>query len=302
MDGLLTPVSTTYRASKLDEPFLTEVKDSSRPSEVTQGRKSASGTPSSLDDAVDILRSQPEYDDLISTLRFLTGTAKGGQLGQSKLAPGPKSAAVVHTLVTDIATNYWPLLAEGSLDGDSNTNGSSSSDMTLFIRCLRSVTGLNALLAQIKAFTQEIKSQAKERQRPDLPLNLRLLLDLLAAILAGDDSIRSIWSASIAGCANDSQIKGQSQALVLILTSGRLQAAAAEASEHVDEQKTRADSNWTADGLAFTRWIGRNLANWASETSADHKDFEVLSNLFQRALSMGYQGEWCFRHARLGRG
>jgi telomere length regulation protein len=291
MDGLLTPVSTTYRASKVEEPFLTPVSQASLTPQVTKDRKLGSGQVTSLDDAIQVLKSQPEYGELIATLRFLTGTDKNGQPGKTKLVPDPKSAALVQLLVTDIATNYWPLLAEGSIEGGSSTeSGSLSSDASLFVQCLRSITGLNALVVQIKAFTQEIKSQSKDNRRPDLPLNLRLLLDLLAAVLAGDEAVHLIWSTSTAGCSSEVQLKGQAQALVSVLTNGRLQATAAEAFEHVDEKGPRVESRWIGDGLEYTRWMGRNISRWAVESSDDQKDFELLSALFQRALSMGYQG------------
>lgn len=290
MDGLLTPVSTTYRASPApQEPFLTEVIKSS--SSTSNRPRKPTGAVSNLDDALQILKSQPEYDELVATLRFLTGTRTEGQQGKSALVAGPKSAGVVQLLVTEIATNYWPSLSEGSLEGGSSQDGSTlSTDAALFVQCLRSVTGLNSVLAQIKAFTQEIKTQSKDHRRPDLPLNLRLLLDLLAAILSGDEAIHTIWSSSLVGCSGEVQIKGQSQALVAILTSGRLQSTAAEALEHADDKGGRTESKLIGDGLEYSRWMACNLSLWSSELSDDDTDLEVLSTLFQRALSMGYQG------------
>ena len=290
MDELLTPVSTTYRASpQAQEPFLTEVK---RPvSGTSKDHKPAASPVSNLDDAIQVLKSQPEYDELVTVLRFLTGNGDVDESTRHRLAPGPKSAAVIQLIVTDIATNYWPLLAEVSLDGGSEHTEELSGDATMFIRCLRSVTGLNALLAHIKAFTQEIKAHSTEHQRTDLHLNLRLLLDLLAAILAGDHAIRYIWATSLAGCSGDLQVKGQTQSLVAAMTSGRLQATVAEALQHVDQKGLRSDSRWTGDGLEFTRWLGRNVSSWALDLPANHGDLEVLSTLFQRGLSMGYQGE-----------
>ncbi|KAK0392790.1 hypothetical protein NLU13_2285 [Sarocladium strictum] len=290
MDELLTPVSTTYRASKVEEPLLTQVSQSSSGQITKKHRKPSSGEVTSLDDAIQILKSQPEYEELTATLRYLTGTGKSDRSGTSRLVSGPKSAAIVQLLVTDIAANYWPLLVEGSLDrGPAADAEAFSSDAALFVRCIRSITGINALLAQIKAFTQEIKSQPKEDRRPDLPLNLRLLLDLLAAVLYGDEAVRTIWSASTVGHTTDAQIKGQSQALVSVLTSGRLQATAAEALEQVESEDLRKESRGIGDGLEYTKWIGRNISSWASGSSNDHNDMEILPTLFQRALSLGYQ-------------
>ncbi|KAH8180073.1 telomere length regulation protein [Sarocladium implicatum] len=288
MDELLTPVSTTYKATpKAPEPFLTEVKKSVP--ETSKDRRPVTGPVRSLDDAIQILKSQPEYDELVAVLRFLTGTREGDESTGKRLAPGPKSAAVVQLLVTDIASNYWPLLAEGSLDGGSEQGDKLSSDATLFNQCLRSITGLNALLSHIKAFTQEAKTQSKEHRRPDLLLNLRLLLDLLAAVLHGDHVIRDIWATSVAGCSGDVQVKGQMQGLVSALTSGRLQATVAEALQHVEQEDLQSASRWTGDGLEFTRWLGRNISSWVVDLPPGHGDFDVVSVLLQRGLSMGYQ-------------
>ncbi|KAF4124162.1 telomere length regulation protein [Geosmithia morbida] len=266
----LTPVSTTFLRARHEKagddhgPLLTEV--------VTTTKKSAPLKPSSIrstEEALDSLKAQPDYDTLILTLQFLAG-------GALRDALGPQSAAIIRILVTEIAPNYWPLfLSDGS------------SDIALFIRCLQSVTGVNALISHLRGLIQESKNGSRHSKRPDIPLNLDLFLDILAATLEGDDTIQRLWVASVSGLPTQALQKAQSQALLSILTGGRLNSTTGEASAISGSREARHESQWVADGFQVSRWLGRNIASWAQETTQD-AELRFCSDLFLRALSVGY--------------
>ena len=279
MDDLLTPVTTTYlKPRKDDEPLLTEVT-SPKPIELP----SRPGRVSSADDALDALRSQPDYDTLVAVLRFLTRDRQDA--GAFRLhVPSPKSAAIVQTLVTEIAPNYWELLREGSEDG------SGSHDLDLFIRCLRSVTGINALVSHLKALIHEAKSSSKESKRPDISLHLGIFLDILAAVLKGDRAVQQIWTASTSELGTQALKKVQSQALLSILTGGKLVSVTGEAAGVLGRDQVRQGTQWVTDGLEVSKWLGRNIASWA-KTGPEDTELQFCSDLFQRAMSLGYSGK-----------
>lgn len=272
----LTPVSTTLLKARQEKddndsrPLLTEV---TAPKTATPPRPTKI---TSVDEALESLRSQPDYDALILTLRYLHN-------GGLQSAPGPQSAAIVRLLVTEIAPNYWALLRS---DG--------SEDIDLFIRCLRSVTGLNALVAHLRSLIQDSKGESKEVRRPDIPLNLNLLLEILDAVLKGDDAIQTLWDTSISGLSTPALQRAQSQALLSVLTGGRLVSATAEAASIAGSKDTQNEFHWITDGHQVTSWLGRNLATWAQKPPADG-ELRFCSDLFQRALSLGYSGEYICR-------
>lgn len=290
MDELLTPVSTTYRKSTaLEEPLFRQVKISSpNPSVSERPPEARIQVVTSLDQVIEILKSQPGYDTLIAGLRFLGDDETGG-----RLSVGPKSASAIQLLVAEIGPNYWPLLSEGSLPGNDDVSESldpTTTDAELYLRCLRNITGLNALLSQIKAFVLECKSISKGPARPDIDLQLSLLLQILAAVLAGDRALRTIWLCSIAGLASTVHIKVQQQIFTSIVVGGRLQSVAAEAHSCIEAQAKHGTSRWISDGTSYTRWAARNIVAWALSGDDEHEALPPA--LFQRAMTLGYPGSY----------
>ncbi|WZH40134.1 telomere length regulation protein-domain-containing protein [Fusarium acuminatum] len=280
MDDLLTPVSTTYLKPRNEpEPLFREVKTAS--SQEEPRKPSAIST---HDDAVDALKNQPDYDSLISVLQFLSSHRTASD-GFSFSAPSPKNASIIHLLVTEIAPNYWTLLLEGAVDDATHHNTTLPSDADLFICCLRSLTGLNAVITQTRALIQEARLGGKEERRTDLSLNLGILLSVLSSILGTDGSIPAIWSESTRSIANAALQRVQSQKLSSILTNGQIVSTSAEALEIIGRDKIRDDTQWVGDGLRYSTWMGNAIAAWViSSPEADAMSFS--SELFQRALSL----------------
>lgn len=277
MDDLLTPVSTTYlKSKKEEEPFFTEVKPAKKIEPATQS------TPVTSDDvALDVLKAQPDYESLISTLEYLVRAS-------SLHVPNPKSAAIVQTLVTEIAPNYWALLSEGSGDGD-------STDFQLFVQCLRSVTGINALISHLRALVQESKSGSREVTRSDISMHLGIFLDMMSTVLSGNDTIRAIWMTSSASLATEALRKVQSQALLSALTSGKLLSITGEAAALFGKDQLPTNAVWVTDGLEITKWIARNVAIWA-KSQPDDTSTQFCSTMLQRAMSLGYPGKYFCHH------
>ncbi|KAG5663911.1 hypothetical protein KAF25_006496 [Fusarium avenaceum] len=280
MDDLLTPVSTTYLKPRNEpEPLFREVKTAS-----SQGEPRTSSVITTADDALDALKNQADYDSLISVLQFLSSHRTASD-GFSFSAPSPKNASIIHLLVTEIAPNYWTLLLEGAEDDATHHHTALPSDADLFICCLRSLTGLNAVITQIRTLIQEARLGGKEERRTDLSLNLGILLSVLSSILVTDGSIPAIWSGSTRSIANTGLQRIQSQKLSSILTNGQIVSTSAEAMEIIGRDKVRDDTQWVGDGLLYSTWMGNAIVAWViSSPEADAMSFS--SELFQRALSL----------------
>ncbi|KAF4981074.1 hypothetical protein FZEAL_3050 [Fusarium zealandicum] len=280
MDDLLTPVSTTYLKPRNEpEPLLREVKK-----ETEQKAPKKSSTVSTSDEALDALKSQPDYDTLIAVLQFLNRD-KPSSDGFSFRKPNPKSAAIVQLLVSEIAPNYWTLLLEGAVDNDVDPDGSHPQDAELFLSCLRSLTGLNGAITQIRALIQESRLGGKEEKRSDISLNLCILLDLLAAVLRGRRSVRETWSSSTSHLSTAALQKVQSQKLGSLLTNGQIVSVSAEALEAVGRDRVRPETQWITDGLDYSKWMGNSIVSWV-KSSPESDAIAFCSDLFQKSLSL----------------
>ncbi|UNI14642.1 telomere binding protein [Purpureocillium takamizusanense] len=281
MDGLLTPVSTTYlKATRDTEPLLKEVKPAQEVKETTIPSKV-----SSPDEALEILKNQPDYDTLIAVLRFLAPDSSSATAFHLQ-TPSPKSAAIVHILVTEIIPNYWTLLKEESTHDGTGPLSANADDAELARRCLRSVTGLNAVITHLKTILQEFKAEGKGPKRPDLHLHLTLFMDLLGGLLEGQHTIRAIWISSTTRLAEAAPRKIQSQQLLSAISSGRILSTAAEAAV-VGTDEVPANSRWLTDGIEFSKWISLNVASWVKR-EPEGVETAFCADLIQRSLSLGY--------------
>ncbi|KYK56858.1 hypothetical protein DCS_03864 [Drechmeria coniospora] len=274
MDELLTPVSTTYLRSKRETKSLLSEENSS---DKIQDEKAIPNV-SSADAALEVLKNQPGYDGLTATLRYLT---KDDSPSSFQLqVPSPKSAAIIQVLVTEIVPNYWTLLQEGSADDGE------PADLDLLLQCLRTVTGLNAVMAHIKAVIREATISGQRTKQIGLDVNLEIFLHLLTALLDGEDSLRTIWVASTSGLSGATQTKVQSQNLVSFITTGKVVSLAAEALD-IASKKIPSGTLWIADGIEFSGWVGRNIVSWSS-MQPNEEEVSFISKVFHRSMSLGY--------------
>lgn len=154
MDDLLTPVSIVYkRQEQKDENALIEVSTSSP---LIQPVKKAPSNPihiSSAEQALKTLKNQPSFDDLKSALEFLDN-----ETDFSITSPGPLASQLVHVLVSEVTPNYWSILHES---GGKTKKNKQSPILKLLLNSIRSTTGINAILLNLKRFTQQSKETKK---------------------------------------------------------------------------------------------------------------------------------------------
>jgi telomere length regulation protein len=243
-------------------------------------------TPASLEDALEIVRHQPDYESLISVLVFLSRHETPDSHAPAIKLPGPLSAQLVQVLVSDIVPNYWPLLTEDIHQGK-------NSGLKLLLYCLSSITGVNAILVRLRAFVQEAKSEtAAKTKRPDISLSLGNLLDLLSRVLQGDGWVLEAWRLATSGFAEPSRVRPRVQEIVATLGSGRIISMAAEAEEVAkanDPSKGVDDDIWPADSLKYTQWLGRNIVKLV-QSDLGPDETKLPSDLFAKALHLGHPG------------
>ncbi|KAG6307068.1 hypothetical protein E4U45_005684 [Claviceps purpurea] len=278
MDELLTPVRTTYLRRKNDyEPPLVQARPSPAPDASTD----------SADYILSVLNSQPDFDALYAALEVLT-TCQDGPTAFNIHVPSPKSAAVVRVLVTDIATNYWPLLKEASPSTAQDAEVTSAVAARL-IQCLQSIVGVNAIIGHIRAlFLIESDTSKQALKRSDVRLHLGIFLDLLAVLLEGNDAIRQLWHSSTDSLVDVASKKVQTQSLFSLVTGGKMLSLAAATSGVIGEEEVPSRARWLIDGSEFSKWIAQNVVAWAKTLSGDSFELQSCFDLFHRSLSLGY--------------
>ncbi|KAK5658841.1 hypothetical protein OQA88_1653 [Cercophora sp. LCS_1] len=268
MDDLFTPVSTTFRSAGKTEKVVQETK-TRRPE-----------TPTTPEDALETLRHEPDYELLASTLKFLRSSEPSGF---DIRAPGPLSARLVHILVSEIVPNYWAVLRE-----DSKGKGSCLEHL---LWCLRSVTGVNAVLARIKAIIQEARSESREKgKKQDFSLDLSIILELLHNVIHDNRSVLDTWNTAAAGL-DTRALRPLIPELLAIFGGGRIVSLAAEAISLLDADpetgKGTREYVWLGNSLRYTRWLGENIiqGKLAPETAEQNKFF---SGLLGKGLHLGH--------------
>ncbi|KAG5927584.1 hypothetical protein E4U42_002045 [Claviceps africana] len=289
MDELLTPVRTTYLRRKADnEPLLVHASPSTPAHAHAHAHHASISAIDSADHVLSVLKRQPDYDSLSAALCFLVASTRRNQSSPRESStfnvhvPSPQSAAIVHVLVAEIATNYWTLLQETS-------SSSPSSDARRLIQCLQSVTGVNAIVGHIKALLLLGSRTSKQGlTRSDVHLHLAIFLDLLATLLEGDDAIWQLWYSSTAHLTDVASRKVQTQSLLSLLASGKVLSLVAEISSVIGEETVPLRARWLIHGIDFSRWVARNVVAWAKAHSDDGFELQSCFDLFQRSLSLGY--------------
>ncbi|KUI57571.1 DNA replication checkpoint protein tel2 [Cytospora mali] len=273
MEELLSPVSRTYLKSEdTGKTLIQETKTNSQKATSTPNSKL-----SSFDDVIDVLRNEPDYDALISALRYLFKAVGGGGHFMSG-ASGPQTARVIQILVTEIVPNYWTLLKESSTENE-------TSDVAFLLDSLRSLAGLNAILLRLRTLTQEQKSETADVKRSDIVLNLNILLELLCELLDGSDRTSQLWTST---SANSDSMKKRilSREFVNVIGGGRIVSLSAEADALVP-QEAKGKIIWIADGVEYSKWLARNVVSWSKRASSP-EEMKLAADLLSKAMHLGY--------------
>jgi telomere length regulation protein len=282
MEGLLTPVSTSYKPSRgIEEDLLKEVQKSPEPSSKPNHPAS---TP---EEALEILRNEPDFDSLRSTLRFLK---KDGPTSSnfSLTTPSPLSSQLINALVSDIIPNYWSLLNKN--DGAIRGGFQHNAERNLLLYSLRSVTGLSALLVRLKALIQQFKETSKKDERLRFVDQMKVYLEVTETTLSSDAIVQTLWKGL------QSQPPPRQRVLwsevVSLIGGGRLLNTSAESFSIVkEESKDVMESTWISDGLEYSRWLSRNIKSWALSLSLDADiAWRSLPDILSKSMQLGQSG------------
>jgi telomere length regulation protein len=262
MDELLTPVRTT--SGSPDEQLLVQAV------EVNEVHCIPGGPFSSPNDALDALRSKPDFETLKRILQYLDPDALGGGNINTDI-PGPEAAKLVNILVGFIIPDYWAILDEKN--GPQKTWAHPNERMIL-LRCLSSVSGLG------------------KTGSSDISQHIADMLNVIEHLLKSKKFILGIWNNL--KCSVDVHSKRLViwKEFVSIVGGGKFLSTVAEAFDILEaSRKDIVQSYWIANGSLYCAWIGQSIARMALDLQEDDLDaWKAVAQLLGKSFSLGYIG------------
>ena len=219
---------------------------------------------------VQTLTSQPSEEQLLQALK---------QFRPWSSSPSQSSAAVIFALVNTTIPELWRSLA-------SNTD--SKETVRLVTECLSSVAGVNALLMRLDGLhTQAQKSSSKNEQ-----IQLDDVMQLLSRILEGN----TFSPVQVVDLCRRENARGKllfNEYLTLVGGSRILNVVS-----RIAANMDNGENVWIADGKAYSRWLGKKVA----EAIIKFSDGPEVDMLLGKALSLGYACNSlpCLNNNRLG--
>lgn len=282
MDELLIQVSTSYKGSNPGvDHGLVEVR---KPPDIPRPTSDAA----SPADALKILRGEPDYETLVKTLQYLHSKSSGIDIA----SPSAHTSQLVHALVSDILPNYWNTLQDEEatlVKGRSKR----TSPMKLFLSCLRSVTGLNAILLSLKQATQQSRTPKKTIGGGNIQDTLSRLLQVISRLLEGNEIVQTI-SGKIFESDMPLRRKAMWNEFVSSIAGGKILGNCAEADDIINDlDKSIHLKHWVSDGALYSEWLAKNITKWAISMSldSDEDSWKCCSELLSKSLRLGYGGK-----------
>ena len=305
MGDFLTPVQTTRKVKTSVEIFDSlSMKDGTRPalnvsstnrndsSAVKKHKKqdataflqqeyfNTKTTSASLpDDAVEILKSQPDFQEFVAVLQYLQYGIDGRHNFNVRVF-GHQASRLINVLATVTIPERWVSL---------NTKPLSKEDAKarqMLLSCFTCVAGLGALHARVKTLTA--LAAAKDNSSA-ASLGLEDTMAVLNYVLQTSSFLSRILHDSIAFYSKISQRHLIWQEFSSFVAGGKILSAAAEARPFV-ESETNNDSEWLGDGNEYSKWLARTLCYAVTTATArDNEFWPMLAQILKRGLSLGYR-------------
>ena len=261
MADFLTAISTKKVGAP--EPLLEEVKTLS-----IQNAVHIDSTATALE----ALKSQPSQDTVTNVLKYLTCERF------SLLLPEPLNASIAHQLVNDTIPHYWRPLRK-------------SHNQKLFAKVLRNPTGIGHIITRLRSLIADSRQKKAPGETRDPSEHIDDLLELLDELFRKEDTSSLILRDVQVHGKNAMQKKLIWREYLAQTASGRLVSVVAEAEDAIKSKETARTVSWIADGSAFAKWLGRNIAVLMREEDKSEERLLAVVELCSKALTLGYIGE-----------
>ncbi|KAK5957378.1 telomere binding protein [Knufia fluminis] len=233
--------------------------------------------PQSLsDDAREILKCQPGLEDIEAVLAYIQYGMDGQHDFNVKLT-GPKSSQLIRVLVTVTIPDLWPNLSLSKI------GGSAKRMRGTLLQALFSVTGLEALMEQIRHHTRPSATNNREV--------LGVYVGFLSNLLEGSGVVHKFLGDATKLYQKEIQRRLFLQSIVSLLAGSKILSSTASIPNTVAETDSSLTvPDWLLQGEEYSKWLARNIVKAAIELGPNEAQaWTNLSQLLKRGLSLGYK-------------
>jgi telomere length regulation protein len=234
--------------------------------------KTANIPPSSIErpeDALQLLRSEPDTDSLLSTLTRLS-TVDGFKDAFDIRRPSPLAAQIINTIVSSIIPNFWSALEK--------------QDRRLITTCISNVAGLNSVIAKI----QLLISQSKSSKAQDHAQTLEDLFSVANDLFQDDHLASTAWTGLRGSTTEKTKRDLAWKECSNLLGSGKVSNVMAEAEDILRSSGGKASKSPVANSHEYAIWLGSNIAQILVTESETHEEVQThVVVLLSRALGLG---------------
>ncbi|KAK6505399.1 telomere binding protein [Arthrobotrys musiformis] len=328
MDGLLTPIRiTSLKTSNPEETIDLKLSSTTliRPVEElpstvpTSSRNDSSNDnrkPTSPEDALEILRSQPSVSELSTTLDYLisrpqsSNDTTAGAENEATSSPvfdiasiSPLTSRIVNILIIEIIPSFWGILT--------SSGSSHKADRNRLLQCLRSIVGLGGIIERLRLLLKQVPTAAAGRpknvtvtkvdvegvgRKESVLVQIGDLMDVLGYILRGDRVLETFWDRSkyTSGTRNAEDRKKEMvwKEFVGLVAGGKVLSVAAEADiaiSEAEEAVQKRNYSWIGDGKQYTAWLRDNITKMVAVTDVNDTDaWKAIASVLARGFGLGY--------------
>ena len=275
--SLLTAVKSTQPGRETDAfPEQPDSRTALGPAQ-KDAKKTFKVSSSSPEEALHILRSQPDLDELVHTLKQLHSHAF--QPNFNVHAPGPLQAQITNNLLTTVVPNFWPVLKD--------------KHSRLLTGCLTNVAGFNAVVSRLRLLGSRLGPLSQKHGNSN-EVAVEDLLDVAKNLFSGGFVLSQLWQNLQTSVLDDVRRSMSWKEIVNLVASGKVIAAVAQAEDAAQSAgNVHAKTNRLANGAEYSAWIGRNISHMicpqkvAGEVSVENAQV-ATAQVFAKALNLGY--------------
>lgn len=237
-----------------------------------------------LDDAVKVLKSEPDLEALKHTLNWLESHFVNNDASNIKAADA-KSARVIFVLTTVILPTYGSVLHEAHDPTYVQVRNS-------LINCLGTINGIGILANRLNMLLRDHQSQPQPWTDSEIAEGAGLIA-LLQRMLKRTEFIHDLWNDLLSFVSVPSKRYLSWKEAIALLAGGRLLSLAAEAQDVIKDSSSAIEEDcWLAKGSDYATWLGSSIKYMIIHVEVGNcESRKAALQMLSTALHLGYIGE-----------
>ena len=225
------------------------------------------------DDAREILKSQPEPEDLLAILQYLQYGVDGKHDFNVHVA-GPQASQIIGAIVIMIIPDYWHVYRQSKL------SKAQKQAKDFILNILRSVPGIGALLLHLR----QLSSATPERSEV-----LQDTASVLASVIRSSSTLQALLQDTMTLYTKQSMCRAVWQEVVALLAGSKILSTSSQTLRSIDASD-RSPIFFLTDGNNYAQWLARNIsAVMIKLAPTELESWTMVSQIAKRGLNLGYR-------------